>query len=272
MPKAQDGIKILEVDMDRKEVIQRELLWHEQESHRRYRLDALLYDSPAFDDVVEQTIGFLQGKPGEPVLDMGCGEGKETLELATRGLYVVGTDLSYTQLVRARELVMNELPEAKISLIQANAEQLPFADHSFRIIYGKAILHHLDLDSSARETKRLLRSDGRATFAEPMARHFIIWMGRRLTPKLRTADERPMAFSDLEYFSRVFEKPMLRTYYLTAPLAYIFRLIPGGEEVFTAIYSLLSMFDQKLLSRFKKLRSFAWYGTVSVKNNRNKEK
>lgn len=253
-----------EAAADRKEVIQRELLWHEQESHRRYRLDALLYDSPAFDDVVRQSIDFLQGDTGELVLDMGCGEGKETLALASRGLHVIGTDLSHTQLVRARELIEEELPEARFSLIQANAEQLPFADDSFRIIYGKAILHHLDLEGSANETHRLLRSEGRATFAEPLARHFIIWLGRRLTPKMRTDDERPMELDDLEQFGRSFAEQNLQTYYLVAPLAYVFRLLPGGERIFATAYSLLSSFDQQLLTRFSSLRKFAWYGAQRV--------
>lgn len=253
-----------ETAMDRKQVIQRELLWHEQESHRRYRLDSLLYDSPAFDDVVQQSIDFLQGDSGELVLDIGCGEGKESLELASRGLRVIGTDLSYTQLQRARELIKMEFPEAEFGLIQANAEQLPFADNSFRIIYGKAILHHLDLDASSNETQRLLRSYGRATFAEPMARHFIIWLGRRLTPRLRTDDERPVELSDLEHFGRTFEKQHLQTYYLLAPFAYVFRLIPGGEKLFTTSYALLSILDQKLLSRFRSLNRIAWYGAVRV--------
>jgi ubiquinone/menaquinone biosynthesis C-methylase UbiE len=250
--------------MDRKQVIQRELLWHEQENHRRYRLDSLLYDSPAFDDVVQQSIDFLQGGSGEIVLDMGCGEGKEALELASRGLYVVGTDLSYTQLTRARELIKKELPDAKLCLVQANAEQLPFANGSFRIIYGKAILHHLDITASSRETRRLLSSNGRATFAEPLARHFVIWLGRRLTPKLRTEDERPMELSDLEHFGQIFAKQNLQTYYLLAPLAYAFRIVPGGEKIFAAIFALLSRIDQKLLSRFRPLRKFVWYGTVDV--------
>ena len=255
-----------EAVMDRKQVIQRELLWHEQESHRRYGLDSLFYDSPAFDDVVQQSVDFLEGGSGELVLDMGCGEGKEALELASRGLYVIGTDLSYTQLLRARELVKKEIPDAKFCLIQANAEQLPFANSSFRIIYGKAILHHLDLDASSRETKRLLRLNGRATFAEPLARHFIIWLGRRLTPKLRTEDERPMDLSDLKHFGQTFEKQHLQTYYLLTPLAYIFRIIPDGEKIFATAYSLLSSLDQKLLSRFRQLRKFVWYGAIDVQN------
>jgi ubiquinone/menaquinone biosynthesis C-methylase UbiE len=250
---------------DRREVLQRELIWHEQQSHRRYRLDALLYDSPAFDEVVQQSVDFLQGDPGELVLDMGCGEGKETLHLAMRGFSVIGTDLSLTQLARARELIQQELPGANVQFIQANAEQLPFAYNSFQKIYGKAILHHLDLSESSNETRRLLTPHGRAAFAEPMSRHFIIWLGRRLTPMFRTEDERPMALSDLEAFGKSFEQQHMQTYYLLAPLAYVVRLFPGAEGLFAALYSLLAGVDQKLLANFEPLRKFAWYGAVRVK-------
>ncbi|MDX1415157.1 MAG: class I SAM-dependent methyltransferase [Candidatus Promineifilaceae bacterium] len=254
----------------RRQVIQRELLWHEQESHRRHRLDSLLYDPPAFEDLVEQSIGFLQIRPGERVLDIGCGEGKETVNLASRGLFVIGTDLSMTQLIRARELIQKEYPAAKFSLLQANAERLPFANSSFRIIHGKAILHHLDLDISARETRRLLTARGRATFAEPLARHLIIWLGRRLTPRLRTRDEQPVELRDLEYFGQLFTNPKLQTYYITAPLAYVFRLLPKGEQLFSAIYSQLSRIDQMLLKRFKVLREFAWYAAIHVQAGTNR--
>jgi ubiquinone/menaquinone biosynthesis C-methylase UbiE len=253
-----------EPESSRQQVIQRELLWHEQESHRRYRLDSLLYDSPAFDEVVQHSIAFLRGEPGDLVLDMGCGEGKETLELARRGLHVIGADLSFTQLQRARELIGTEMPAARFDLIQANAEQLPFKRDSFRMIYGKAVLHHLDLESSARETQRLLGSGGRAAFAEPLARHFIIWLGRRLTPRLRTEDEAPLELSDLEQFSRAFRREQLQFYYLLTPIVYPLRLLPGGEGLFSILYAALSRLDQKLLSRFKSWRKFAWYGAVRV--------
>ena len=54
----------------RRAVIQAELAWHEQEAHRRYSLDELLYDPPAFDAVVGPAIDFLAAAPGERVLDL----------------------------------------------------------------------------------------------------------------------------------------------------------------------------------------------------------
>ena len=248
----------------RKAVIQRELTWHEQEAHGRYSLDAFLYDPPALDAVVQPAIEYLHGNTGELVLDMGCGEGKETLELASRGLHVVSTDLSRTQLSRARELVRRKVPDGTVYFVQANAEELPFAGEGFRIIYGKAILHHLDLDISFREVNRLLEPNGRATFAEPMAQHPLFWLARRLTPKLRTQDERPVILSELERFSNRFRFQELEVHFLFAPCAYFFRIIPKGERVFRKMHSFLSKLDTGLFRNFRAVRRFAWYGVIRV--------
>lgn len=249
----------------RREVIQAELAWHEQEAHRRYTLDELLYDPPAFDAVVGPAIDFLGARPGEPVLDMGCGEGKETYELARRGLLVVSTDLSHTQLARARDRVATGLPGVCVHFVQANAEELPFARETFRVIYGKAILHHLDLELAAAEVDRLLQPDGRATFAEPLARHPLIRLGRALTPRLRTRDERPFGLADMERFAERFTRREIDAFFLLAPLAYLLRPLPGGEPRFVQAHRWLSRLDEWLFAHLGWLREAAWYGVVRLR-------
>jgi len=249
----------------RRAVIQAELAWHEQEAHRRYSLDELLYDPPAFDAVVGPAIDFLAAAPGERVLDMGCGEGKETYALAERGLTVISTDLSHVQLARARERVRDALPDARAHFVQANAEELPFAAGAFRVIYGKAILHHLDLNLAAAEVDRLLTQGGRATFAEPLARHPIIVLGRRLTPRLRTRDERPFGLADMDRFAGRFAQRETDAHFLLAPLAYFLRLLPGGEALFRRAHERLAQLDGRLFAQFDALRAFAWYGVVRLR-------
>ena len=63
----------------RREVIERELAWHEEEAHLRYPVDRLLYDPPVFDTVVANGMDFLAPEKDEIVLDIACGEGKEAL-------------------------------------------------------------------------------------------------------------------------------------------------------------------------------------------------
>lgn len=249
----------------RKSVIQRELSWHENEAHRRYSLDALLYDPPAFDAVVTSGLRFLEIADHERVLDVGCGEGKETLALAQHNLCVISTDLSFAQLSRVRQLIKDQYPDANVHFVQANAEELPFAARSFRLIYGKAILHHLDLDLSAQEINRLLQPSGRATFAEPLAHHPLLWLARRLTPHLRTRDEHPITVGELCHFASTFERQQMEVYFLLAPLAYLFRLLPGSEALFQRLHESLQRIDAWLFRVVPPLKHLAWYGLVKLR-------
>lgn len=248
----------------RREIIARELAWHEEEAERRYGLDHYLYAPPAFDDIVKRMFDFLDGKPGETAVDMACGEGKETLAMAQQGWVVFSLDLSHVQLLRAREMIEKANPDLNVHFIQANAEQMPFAKNSLRIVYGKAIVHHLDLDLAPKEINRVLTDNGRATFAEPMAHHPLIWLGRRLTPKMRTMDEHPLTYAEYKIFLNNFEHGSIEENFLFAPLAYIFRISPKSEKLFRITHRTLARFDRWLLRYFKFLKPLAWYDSVYV--------
>ncbi|TFG72179.1 MAG: class I SAM-dependent methyltransferase, partial [Anaerolineales bacterium] len=245
-------------------VIQRELDWHNQESYKRTSLNDVLYKPPAFDAVTQSGYDFLQPHAGEWILDFGGGEGKESLDLAKRGLVVVNADLSTTQLKRARDLVQSGAPDARIYYIQADAENLPFADRAFRILYGKAILHHLDIKRAAQEIKRILWNEGKATFAEPMAHHPLFKLARTLTPSLRTVDEHPLTENATRSFVGHFAEDHTTSHFLTAPGAYVLRVLPGGEKLFRWTHRLLQKLDDVLFSRFPKIQKWAWYRVVNV--------
>jgi len=58
------------------------------------------------------------------ILDIGCGTGRHSIELAKRGYNVVGIDLSESMLKRAKEKARNE--NVKVDFIQADARELNF--------------------------------------------------------------------------------------------------------------------------------------------------
>lgn len=251
---------------DREAIIQRELDWHNQESYKRTPLNAVLYQAPAFDAVTKSGFDFLQPRAGEWILDFGGGEGKESLNLVRRGLLVVNADLSTTQLKRARDLVQYGAPDARIFYIQADAVNMPFVAGAFRILYGKAILHHLDINQAAEEIKRLLPNQGKATFAEPMAHHPLFNIARHLTPSLRTVDEHPLTEPATRSFLLHFAEDHTTVHFLTAPGAYVLRVVPGGEKLFRWAHHQLQKLDQLIFSLFPKLQKWAWYRVINVKN------
>ncbi len=249
----------------RRAIIENELRWHEEEAHRRDSLDTKLYRSPAFDDVVDTQAAFLNMEAGNRLLEMGSGPGKETLYFSQQGQRIVTFDLSYVQLASARKRVLEKNPDAVVFWVQANAEELPFAPDSFDAVYGKAILHHLDLDIAANEVKRVLRPGGRATFAEPMAWHPLIWLGRRLTPQLRTRDEHPLRWSELEKFNAQFRSAEMDYFYILSPLALALRFFLDSEKLVVFLWHLLNGLDRRLLRHLRPLRSLAWYSLVFLR-------
>lgn len=241
-----------------------ERAWFEGAAPQRRALDHILYDPPAFDQVVKLGLHFLGLAEGDQVLDLGCGEGKETVQMVQLGAHVVALDISYQQLMKAQHQLDGHRGEGRVSLIQANAEQLPFAPNSFRRIYGKAILHHLDLPAAADEIGRVLDKRGRACFAEPLAHHPLFWVARRLTPNLHSANESPLTLSQLDWLRRLFGQCQVVSHFLISPLAYPLRLLPGGEGRFRQTHASLAKLDERLFAAFPRLRRWSWYGLVNI--------
>ncbi len=98
-------------------------------------------------------IAWLQPRTGERVLDLGCGTGVLTAEIATAGATVVGVDASPAMVEAARA--------AGIDAHVADAETLAF-DAEFDAVFSNAMLHWTrDIDAVLRGVHRALRPGGR---------------------------------------------------------------------------------------------------------------
>jgi len=92
-------------------------------------------------------------KPGDKVLDVGCGKGflLYNFTLVVPGLEVYGIDVSEYAIEHAKE-------EVKDRLRVGNATSLPYPDKHFDLVYSINTLHTLhnyDLDKSLREIERV---------------------------------------------------------------------------------------------------------------------
>ena len=251
---------------ERRKVAQREREWHEHELEIRGDDLNFLYDPPAFNQIIQRSIDFLGGEPGDKILDMASGEGKETLMLAQNGYAVISLDISFSQLQKSRERVDRQNPNLDVMFVQANAEELPFKNGSLERLYGKAIIHHLDLDIAYEEVSRVLSDGGRMVFTEPMAHHPLFWIVRKLTARLRTEDERPLHYDEFVLFANKFGESEMVEAFLFAPLLAAVRKLPGGEKIYRRLIPAVHRFDQGLMRVLPFLKRLAWYDTVFAKN------
>ena len=106
-------------------------------------------------------------KPGERVLDVGCGCGQTSLELAGRvgplGA-VVGLDISQPMLTRARER-QKELAVSNLEFIRADAQTYVFERGRFDVIFSRfGVMFFDDPVAAFRNLRTALRADGRLCF------------------------------------------------------------------------------------------------------------
>ena len=105
---------------------------------------------------------WLAAKPGEQILDLGCGDGQLTQRIAATGACVAGVDASPEMLAAARS--------RGIDAREGSAESLPFADGAFDAVFSNAVLHWVrDQDAMMAEVRRVLKPGGR--FVAEMGGH-----------------------------------------------------------------------------------------------------
>jgi SAM-dependent methyltransferase len=118
-------------------------------------------------------------KPGERVLDVGCGNGATSLEAAERvrpGGSVVGIDVSAPMLAVARERARS-WSVANAEFIEADAQVHPFARGSFDVVMSRNGLMYFDEPTAAfTNLHRSLRPGGRLAFTAPQGLHRNEWI------------------------------------------------------------------------------------------------
>jgi ubiquinone/menaquinone biosynthesis C-methylase UbiE len=100
--------------------------------------------------------------PGDRVLDVGCGPGRFTLELARLGARVVAADISPGQLELHRRYT-ESIDDAVEDRVVADVLSLPFADDAFdvTVCYGGAVSYVLDeAPQAVTELTRVTRPGG----------------------------------------------------------------------------------------------------------------
>lgn len=114
-------------------------------------------------DIPEDEIGALGDVAGLRALELGCGAAQFGIKVAMRGARVTGLDFSAQQLEAARRNV--DATRARFLLVRGSAEELPFADASFDLVFcDHGATSFTDPAITVPEAARALRPGGLLVF------------------------------------------------------------------------------------------------------------
>lgn len=113
----------------------------------------------------------LAGSHGK-LLEVGCGIGVDSIQLAKCGFEVTAVDLTENALAVARQFAQQR--GVSIDFRLGNAETLDFPDATFDAVYSFGVLHHTpDIQQAVAEVHRVLKPGGTA-YVMLYAKHSLV--------------------------------------------------------------------------------------------------
>jgi SAM-dependent methyltransferase len=103
------------------------------------------------------------GYRGRKVLEVGCGAGTDLARFARGGAEVTGVDVAPSAIELARQNFSQQRLAADLRV--ADGEQLPFAEHSFDLVYAHGVVQYTSSPAAlVAECHRVLKPGGEAIF------------------------------------------------------------------------------------------------------------
>jgi len=224
--------------------------------------DVARYYNPPVDTIhpLEYAFHILGDVKGKTILEYGCGDGVNTVLLANRGANVIALDLSPELIAVAKQRLLAHGITSGVDFIVGSAHNLPLPDNSVDVVFGIAILHHLDLALASNEVQRVLKQHGLAIFQEPVRNSRLMRFARRLIP-YRQPDvspfERPLTDRELKDFAGECSSYRSRPFCLPTTTLLDLILLRLGRDRTEG----LLQYDAALLKKFPAL---AYYSSVKV--------
>lgn len=225
---------------------------------------ARFYEWDLYRDAITASRVSLGSITKKDLLELGCGLGNDTVFFAGKGARVVTFDVSLEMVKGVAALVREKGLSQMVTLLHMSGEALAFHNESIDLVYGRSVIHHLDIPMARDEIYRVLRKGGKAVFLEPLGHNPLIALFRKLTPNRRTPDEKPLTVYDINTLAAPFSSANYTGWYLVSLLALVFCYFPANRRLFEYSLQILLSVDRRLLSWFPSLQRFCWVAVIEL--------
>ena len=206
---------------------------------------------------------FLGPLEGKVVLDIGCGYAMTPVVFALVGATVYAVDVAPKTIATNQWFAEFKGVADRVHLHVGPAEELPYPDGMFDLVYGGAALHHLQLDRAGEEIARVLKKGGRGGFQDPLGHNWLLEFGRdRMAYKDKhpvKGTDLPLRIHDVQAFGRHFVDYTYRSFELLGMISKLLRLSSRSR-----LRKLLYATDDTLFETVPHLQRYARFVVICV--------
>jgi len=194
----------------------------------------------------------LRNLTGKTILDYCCGSGESAVIIAKkRPQFIEAFDISPSAVRLAERRMKINNVDQNVRVRKMSAYAMEYESNYFDVIYGNAVLHHLDMQVAMNEIVRVLKPGGMAIFCEPFSGSGILESIRKLVPIKGGISpyERQLSFDDVKVVTRCFSSSHV----------HFFEVFSRADRIITnqLFCQKINWFDAKILEALKWVRKFA---------------
>jgi len=168
------------------------------------------------------------------------------------------TDISQEMLAVTQKNAKSNGCSELVHCKKMSAEKLDYPDNTFAGVVGSGVLHHVNLELTAKEIHRVLVPGGRGIFIEPLGHNPLLNLYRKLTPAQHTSFERPLKFSSFRNLKDQFPEFRHREFHLLTFWPLLWYALSKNERRFQRGMVRWSHADDWICRTFSALRRFYW--------------
>ena len=206
---------------------------------------------------------FLTKATKSRVLEIGCSIGiNRAKKYKEKECSYTGIDISENCIKKNKDLAKSAGLDVEYIFDDGNSLN-SIKGRKFDLIFMNGVLHHLDYDVVLPTLKSLLDKNGKIIMLEPLKTNPLINLFRTFTPKLRTIDEHPLNFNDLQYIKKFFPGTRFKLHCIFSMIMIPFALFLS-EKILFKFYRPLGKLDL-LFTKIPLIKRLSWLVLIEAK-------